>query len=292
MITTLRPGLIKLDYGPMQMTLQAECQGTPLTEVAQNGAERAIAILRELADYKQIAVLPQCKLKNLDSLPLILQTMITAVRQSGDDTLTPMAAVAGSIAGLTADFIAANGATKVIVNNGGDLAIRLSDDETTTVGIAPAIGSAYTHTIRLRAGDGIGGIATSGLGGRSFTKGIASAAVVAAATAGLADACATSLANSTYIPHQNIKVTFAEQLDPDTDIAGHQVVTEVGPLPPEILQQALYAGWEKANGWFNSGQIIGAALFVGTLGVLVPENFAVPTEYVQIEEGFRWKFAK
>jgi len=292
MIIILRPGLIKLDYGPMQMTLQAECRGTPLTEAAQNGAKRAIEILHELAAYKQIAVLPQYKLRDVDLLPLVLRTMILAVRQSGDDTLTPMAAVAGSIAGLVADFIVESGATKVIVNNGGDLAIRLLDNETISVGIAPAIGSAYTHTIRLRAGDGIGGIATSGLGGRSFTKGIASAAVVAAATAGLADACATSLANSTYISHPNIKVAFAEQLDPDTDIAGHQVVTEVGSLPPEILQQALYAGWEKANGWFKKGQIIGAALFVGTLGVLIPENFAAPTEFVQIEEGFRWKFAK
>ena len=292
MITTLRPGLIKLDYGPMQMTIQAECQGVPLTKVAENGAKRAIEILRELADYKQIAGLPQGKLKDIDLLPVVLQTMITAVRRSGDASLTPMAAVAGSIAGLVADFIVASGATKVIVNNGGDLAIRLLNHETTTVGIAPAIGAAYTHSIRLRAGDGIGGIATSGLGGRSFTKGIASAAVVAAETSGLADACATSLANATYVSHPNIKVAFAEQLDPDTDIAGHQVVTEVGPLPPELLQQALYAGWEKANGWFRREQIIGAALFVGTLGVLVPETFAVPTEFVQIEEGFRWKFAK
>jgi len=292
MITILRPGLIKLDYGPMQMTIQAERQGTPLTEIAQNGAKRAIEILQELADYKQIAALSQDKLQEIDSLPLVLQTMIAAVRQSGDVTLTPMAAVAGSIAGLVADFIAANGATKVIVNNGGDLAIRLLDNETTSVGIAPAIGAAHTHTIQLKAGDGIGGIATSGLGGRSFTKGIASAAVVAAATSGLADACATSLANSTYVPHPNIKLAFAEQVDPDTDIAGHEIVTEVGPLPPEILQQALYAGWEKANTWYQNGLIVGAALFVGTLGVLVPENFAVPTEYVQIEDGFRWKFAK
>ncbi len=292
MITILRPGLVKLDYGPIQMTIQSERQGTPLTEIAQNGAKRAVEILQELADYKQIAALPQDKLEEIDSLPLVLQTMIAAVRQSGDGTLTPMAAVAGSIAGLVADFIAQNGATKVIVNNGGDLAIRLLDNETTSVGIAPAIGAAHTHTIQLKAGDGIGGIATSGLGGRSFTKGIASAAVVAAATSGLADACATSLANSTYVPHPNIKLAFAEQVDPDTDIAGHEIVTEVGPLPPEILQQALYAGWEKANTWHQNERIIGAALFVGTLGVLVPENFAIPTEYVQIEDGFRWKFAK
>ncbi len=292
MITILRPGLIKVDYGPMQLTIQAERQGTLLTEAAQNGAKRAIGILNELADYKQIASLPQRKLKDISSLPQILRTMITAVRNSGDTTLTPMAAVAGSIAGLVADSIVADGATKVIVNNGGDLAIRLLNDETTSVGIAPAIGAAHTHVIHLRAGDGIGGIATSGLGGRSFTKGIASAAVVAAATAELADACATSLANSTYVPHPNIKVALAEQLDPDTDIVGHQVVTEVGLLPPEILQKALYAGWEKANGWLKKKQIIGAALFVGTLGVLVPEDFAVPTEYVQVEEGFWWKFAK
>jgi len=180
----------------------------------------------------------------------------------------------------------------VIVNNGGDIALRLAEGYSAEVGVAPAIGTPPTHILSVRAADGIGGVATSGLGGRSFTKGIATAAVVAAKTAALADACATSIGNATFAAHPAIKLVRAEAVDPLTDIAGHLVVGQVGPLPPEIVQEALLNGWRRAEECRRLGLIQGMALFIGNFGVMIPESFAAPVNNIEIKEGLEWRFGK
>ena len=93
--------------------------------------------------------------------------------------------------------------------------------------------------LRITANDGVGGIATSGLGGRSFTKGIATAVTVAAPRAAMADACATAVANAVYTPHPTIKLEFAKNIDPDSDIGEHQVVCGVDDLPPEVVEKSV-----------------------------------------------------
>ena len=55
---------------------------------------------------------------------------------------------------------------------------------------------ALNGAVMLRAEDGIGGIATSGFNGRSFTLGIADSVTVVAASAAAADAAATVVANA------------------------------------------------------------------------------------------------
>lgn len=273
MIIVTAPGRVKLDYGPLQMTIAAQADSGPLSETARQAAQYAMTILAELAQYRQIAARPQAELAQQGDWPLVLKRMLAAVRTSGDVTLTPMAAVAGTIADLTADWLVAQGAVKAIVNNGGDIAVRLTGTQTTRVGIAPAIGHQPTHVLALAAGQGIGGITTSGLGGRSFTKGIASAAVVAGATAALADACATTLANATYVAHPAVKVAWAEELDPNTDIRGHRIVREVGLLPPAVVEQGLGQGYNKAADLIRQGLITGAAIFVQQQMVMVPDGF-------------------
>jgi ApbE superfamily uncharacterized protein (UPF0280 family) len=275
MIAVTAPGQVKLDYGPMQMTISAQGGSGPLTELAQQAAGYAKTVLAELAVYQKTAASPQQAIIATDGLPDVLQCMLAAVKRAGDVTLTPMAAVAGTIADLTADWLLAQGAAKAIVNNGGDIAVRLTGPWTTAVGVAPALGLQPTHVLPLDTGRRIGGIATSGLGGRSFTKGIATAAVVAAGTAAVADACATSLGNATYVEHPAIKLAWAEQLDPNTDIRGHQVVREVGLLPPAVVETALRQGWARAAELYKQGVIAGAAIFVQQQLVMIPEGFLV-----------------
>ncbi|HWR06084.1 hypothetical protein [Sporomusa sp.] len=275
MIAITAPGQVKLDYGPMQMTISAQGGSGPLTELAQQAAGYAKTVLAELAVYQKTAASPQQAIIATDGLPDVLQCMLAAVKRAGDATLTPMAAVAGTIADLTADWLLAQGAVKAIVNNGGDIAVRLTGPWTTAVGVAPALGLQPTHVLPLDTGRGIGGIATSGLGGRSFTKGIATAAVVAAGTAAVADACATSLGNATYVEHPAIKLAWAEQLDPNTDIRGHLVVREVGLLPPAVVETALRQGWARAAELYKQGVIAGAAIFVQQQLVMIPEGFLV-----------------
>ena len=110
-----------------------------------------------------------------------------------------MAAVAGTIADATADFLAESGLTRVIVNNGGDVAVRLAEGEKVSVGIRPDVNRPrVSHRLLLAPEMDIGGVCTSGLGGRSFTRGIASAATVFANRAAIADAAATAVANATF----------------------------------------------------------------------------------------------
>lgn len=281
MIDVAAPGVVKLDYGPVQMTIYAYSDQGPMTEAAQQAAKYARSLLTELAEKQKIAAQPQQHIIQDENLPAVLQLMIGAVQRSGDSTLTPMAAIAGTMADLAADWLVEQGATKAIVNNGGDIAVRLKGCQKTTVGVAPAIGVKPTHVLPLDSTSAIGGIATSGLGGRSFTKGIASAAVVMACTARLADACATSLANATYVSHPAVRIAWAEDMDPNTDICGHQVVREVGCLPPEVVRQALQNGREKAALWHRQGLIQGAAIFVQQQWVMIPEDLLLESTHSQ-----------
>ena len=276
MIAVLGAGRIKLDYGPMQMTIAASRDQYPLAGAVQEAARYAMAVLDDLARYKDVARRPQAEIIIKREHPEILRQMIAAVVRSGDATLTPMAAVAGAIADLVADFLLAAGATKVVVNNGGDIALRLQKEERLTVGVVPVIGAGYSHRLQIKAGEGIGGIATSGLGGRSFTKGIATAVTVTAATAAAADACATSTANAVYTPHPGIKLDFAKNIDPDSDIGDHLVVCGVDDLPPDVIRAALANGCEQAQKYYERKLIGGAALFFYHWARLIPEAFILP----------------
>jgi ApbE superfamily uncharacterized protein (UPF0280 family) len=105
-------------------------------------------------------------------------------------------------------------------------------------------------------------VATSGLGGRSFTKGIASAATVLAENASLADAAATVVGNYTNVEDPGIVRSRAETIYPDTDIAGEWVTMRVGLLPAEKVGEALQNGLNKARALCARGLIQGALIAV------------------------------
>ncbi len=113
----------------------------------------------------------------------------------------------------------------------------------------------------ITASDGIGGIATSGWRGRSFSLGIADAVTICAATAADADAAATVVANAVDLPgHLAIHRIPAASLQPDSDLGDLPVTRNVGPLSPEEAAQALAAGLAVAEGLIRSGHVIRAAL--------------------------------
>lgn len=275
MIRELGPGKVALDFGPTQMNIQVSGDNAG-TGIAMEAAGYATGLVTELAECKMIAARPQREIGAVDGLPVVLRRMIEAVRNSGDTDLTPMAAVAGTLSDMTADWLFARGIPKIIVNNGGDIAIRLSGEQRATVGIAPALGMPPTHVFHICAADEIGGVTTSGSGGRSFTKGIANAATVLAKTASIADACATSIGNATYSPHPAIRMIKAEEADPLTDLAGHWVVRDVGELPPETVRAALENGWRRAKELHDREIIKGCVIFIGQAGVMLPEGLVTP----------------
>lgn len=154
--------------------------------------------------------------------------MAESVLATGEPTLTPMAAVAGTVADAMADWLFARGADLVAVNNGGDVALRLGEGRSIRMGILPDLNGRVTEIVEIRAEDGIGGVCTSGLGGRSLTRGIAGGVTVFSRRCALADACATHIANCSYIESPRVHTCLAGEIEPESDIASLRIVTAVG----------------------------------------------------------------
>ena len=106
----------------------------------------------------------------------------------------PMAAVAGAIAECAVRAMTAAGADHAIVDNGGDIAMRIS--RPVTVGIFAGSSPIRDAALRFEPGEDLVSICTSsGTVGHSLSFGRADAAVAIAHDAALADAAATALGN-------------------------------------------------------------------------------------------------
>ena len=195
--------------------------------------------------------------------------MIASVRAVGDEDLTPMAAVAGTIADAVANWLFEREATKVIVDNGGDIAVRIAAGESVTVGVRPRVDSGHiSHVIKLDSGRSAWGVTTSGVGGRSLTRGIASAVTVLANNASVADAAATAVANACFVEDKGIVQVPAEKIDPNSDLAGIHVTAEVGPLSPDKISIALNTALRKAEYLSQKDVIIGALITLDNVIVI------------------------
>lgn len=258
-IQTLPNGTVLVDYGPMRMFIRVSEYGRPLPGLAGEGAHLAVRLLEELSGFLSIIKMRSHEIKIVEPFPKVLRKMIEATQKMDEPDLTPLAAVAGTASEMVADFIFKKGGTKVIVDNGGDIAIRLREGEVAKVGIKTEIEAKQpAYFVTIDSTIGIGGVATSGMGGRSFTKGIASAATVFSEKASMADAAATVIGNFTNVDDLNITRALAERIYPDTDIFGQWVTTKVGKLAPEKVELALKNGLSKATTLCQRGLIHGA----------------------------------
>ncbi len=259
-LTEVGPGKVFLDYGPISMVIVASKDGEPLTALCRDAGQVAVACLSELGPQLKLLKRSwaQCDPGALSGVAI---TMWQAVKSTGDRDLTPMAAVAGTFADKVADWLQQQGATKVLVNNGGDVAIRLMADETTKVGVMPEIGgTGFSKLLRLAAGDEVGGIATSGLGGRSFTCGVMESVTVLAKSCAVADAFATSLVNDSYIDSPAVRRTLARLIDPDTDIPELMVTETVGRLTPQEVNQSMQQVLDRLRDGVDKSLVKGATL--------------------------------
>ena len=258
-IDVLSNGTVLVDYGPMHMFISAFENKKPLIKLAEEGAHFAMKVLEDLAKFLSVIKKKSQVLEIEEDFPDVVRRMIEATKKMGEPDLTPLAAVAGTASDVVADFMFSRGGTKIIVDNGGDIAIRLREGEVARVGIKTEIDSKQpTYLISIDSTMGIGGVATSGLGGRSFTKGIASAATVLSEAASFSDAAATVIGNFTNIEDQEVSRSLAEKIYPDTDIAGEWITVKVGRLCEEKIEKALTNGLSKANSICEKGLIKGA----------------------------------
>jgi uncharacterized protein len=190
----------------------------------------------------------------------VADRMYAAVWPYRDRFITPMAAVAGSVADhVLRLMLAAAPLRRAYVNNGGDIAIHLAPGATFTAGVvgdlaAPAIDA----RVFINAGDGIGGIATSGWRGRSQSLGIADSVTVLAATAATADAAATMIANAVDVDDPAIARRPACEVKDDSDLGCLLVTVGVGRLTPEARSRAIAGGVARALEILEHKRIIAA----------------------------------
>jgi ApbE superfamily uncharacterized protein (UPF0280 family) len=262
-VEVLPNGTVLFDCGPMRMFIQVSERGKALVELAKEGAKKAREVLEELALFLPVIKKKAQELSVEGDYPEIVRRMIEATRMMEESDLTPMAAVAGAAADAVADSMILRGGTKIIIDNGGDIALRLREGEVAKVGIKADIHARHpSYVISIHEAMGVGGIATSGLGGRSFTKGIASAATVLSGTASYSDAAATVIGNFTNVEDPHIKRSLAEHIYSDTDIVGEWVTVEVGELSQNKIEEALKHGLSKADSICRKELIKGALVAV------------------------------
>jgi len=177
--------------------------------------------------------------------------------------ITPMAAVAGSVADeVLAAMTASAALDRAYVNNGGDIALHLAPGQALRLAIA-GTGHGFADRISVGSDSAVRGVATSGWRGRSHSLGIADAATVLARDAAAADAAATLIANAVDLPgHPAIARAPASSLDPDADLGERLVTRAVCRLTKGEVADALDRGLALAETMRREGKIVAAALFL------------------------------
>ena len=254
---------LHLHDGPIDLIIEA------------NGAPRAISAAYEAAARRFVSILDEL----CSELPLlrgragknsgrprgaVAQRMFAAVEPYCEDCfITPMAAVAGSVAeAILESMTVAAVLERAYVNNGGDIALHLTDSQCYKIGMVerPDCPSLF-GSLEITAKDPVRGIATSGWRGRSFSLGIADAVTVLADCASAADAAATMIANAVNLSdHPGITRVPAREISPDSDLGDLRVTRGVKPLSQSEIDVALENGLGVATLLRERGLIHSAAL--------------------------------
>lgn len=276
MIQQLPDNRVFIDHGPTQMVIDVYVGDERVPEIGVITAEHVISQLETLFVYMPQLSKMRAYTKTSDELPKVLNKMIVAVEKSGYEELNTLGAVAGSFSDIALEKALELGATRVIVNNGGDIALNDLTGKDVKVGI-PLYSGINKKQLLLTVKNemNVHGICTSGIGGRSFTKGIATVAVALAENAATADACATYLGNMTNVDDENIVRCMAEEIDTGTDITGQLVTLKVGQISKKNKYKALFNGLSTAENLYKKGIIKGAIICIDSDIVKYPDDLNV-----------------
>jgi uncharacterized protein len=236
---------LHLQHGPIDLVIGATGADPDVGLAFAAARDHFQTILGELVGELQLLRQP---LSGDDPPPTespVARRMIAACWPHRAAYITPMAAVAGSVADeiKAAMLAAAPGLRTLYVNNGGDIAVYVATGETLRIGLVADLAKAAPDGVAtITAESGIGGIATSGWRGRSFSLGVADAVTVLARDAAAADAAATIIANAVNIESPAVRRAPARSLDLDSDLGDLRVTVDVGPIESRLRAQALDAG--------------------------------------------------
>jgi hypothetical protein len=272
-VARLPGGRLHLNHGPIDIVLKAWGASDEVTRAYEQAARRFATILDELVG--ELALLRQ---PVGPAHPLVhgavARRMAAATAPFAERFITPMAAVAGSVADeVMAALTAGRDLTRAYVNNGGDIALYLTPGEVLKAGIvddqdAPALNA----DVEVSADMPVRGLATSGWRGRSLSLGIADAVTVLARDAATADAAATLIANAVDVDDPAVVKRPAASLRDDTDLGERLVTVAVGDLPESAIVSSMNAGVAVAKEFRARGLIDSAYLALQNRRRVVARN--------------------
>ena len=252
---------LHLHHGPIDLVVEAFGAKPEVAAAREQAARFFDGVLYRLVDELRLLRTPASRIRKRPG-GLVARRMTAAVRRHGGVFVTPMAAVAGAVADATLAAMTEHRVLKrAYVNNGGDVALHLTEGERFTVGLVPDVAApALGGRAEIPFESPVRGIATSGWRGRSMSLGIADSVTVLAATAADADVAATLIANAVDVDHPAVRRVPAVDLDPDSDLGERPVTVDVGVLDPASVDRALERGADAARTMRARGRIVAAAL--------------------------------
>lgn len=249
-----------LEIGPASLVIQGTKSGSPWQCEEKRVVEKVKLIMAQIADLLPVLKQRAYRITNTRYMPYVPKMMVEAVKSVDESTLTPMAAVAGAVADALKEFLNHEGIETLSVNNGGDISVFNSTDRTLTIDIGDIRNSKGPQRMLSVRGLTDYGVATSGLGGRSLTLGLADTVTVVAPTAALADAAATFVCNHTNTMSDKVRRIRAVEVDPLTDIPDEMVTIQVNQLTREDRNKALQNGLTVASNLQKSRLIYGSVI--------------------------------
>ena len=277
-------------HGPIDLVIGADGDAAAVASAHEAAWQRFEQVLPELV--QELPLLRQAVSSKATDCPLkgpVARRMWQACRPYAMDFITPMAAVAGSVAQEIIACYQRPGIARAWVNNGGDIAMHLTPGQSLRVGLYADIARLDVAQLQdqllldgqfsVQAAIPVRGVATSGWRGRSFSMGIADSVTVLAHTAAQADAAATVIANAVNVNDARVQRAPAASLKDDSDLGQRLVTTGVPPLAPALVLQALQAGLATARALQSEGLIDSALLVCQQQALQTSEN--APSETLQ-----------
>ena len=270
-------------HGPIDLVIRADGDAAAVAAAHAAAWQRFAQLLPELVqELPQLRLAVQGSSTDCHLQGPVARRMWQACQPFANDFITPMAAVAGSVAQEIMACYQRPGIARAWVNNGGDIAMHLTPGQSLKVGLYADIARLDAAQLQgqllldgqfsVEAAMPVRGVATSGWRGRSFSMGIADSVTVLAGTAAQADAAATVIANAVNVNDVRVQRAPAASLKDDSDLGQRLVTTGVAPLEPALVRQALQNGLATARALQNVGLIFSAVLVCQQQALQTSEN--------------------
>ena len=254
---------LHLNHGPIDLIIEAFGEAAEVRAAYSQATARFQTILTELVEELPALRSAASPTPRAFRGPTARRMEAAVSPLAGENFITPMAAVAGSVADeILAAMLAGRTARPSLCQQWRRQRAASRAGPVDAAGDRRERATVLPTASSIRAEDAVRGVATSGWRGRSFSLGIADAVTVLARNGAEADAAATIIANAVDLPgHPAIRREKARTLAPDSDLGDRLVTTGVGALTAGEVARRWTAGLPRPRSCAK-GLIEAAALFL------------------------------